>query len=197
VRGAFTGAHTNKKGLFEAAAGGTLFLDEIGDMPISLQSKLLRVLQDKEIRPVGGNQSVKVDVRIIAATHQDMNKAIAEGRFRQDLYYRLNVIPVRIPPLRERAEDIPVLVQHFVRRYADELGKRVEGMDAEAYEVLSRHAFPGNVRELENLIERAVALSRGPTIGIDLLPSSVVQARERREVSRIPSVSSRTTSARS
>jgi DNA-binding NtrC family response regulator len=161
VRGAFTGAHTNKKGLFEAAAGGTLFLDEIGDMPISLQSKLLRVLQDKEIRPVGGTQSIKVDVNIIAATHQDMNKAIAEGRFRQDLYYRLNVIPIRIPPLRERAEDIPVLAEAFLRKHASD--ERIHFSNA-ATRKLMQGSWPGNARELENCIERALALTDGHEI---------------------------------
>ncbi len=170
VRGAFTGAHTNKKGLFEAAAGGTLFLDEIGDMPISLQSKLLRVLQDKEIRPVGGTQSVKVDVRIIAATHQDMNRAIAEGRFRQDLYYRLNVIPIRIPPLRERAEDIPVLAEAFLRKHAND--DRIHFSNA-ATRKLMQGSWPGNARELENCIERALALTDGNEIQASdiLIPS--------------------------
>ncbi|MFO0689963.1 MAG: sigma-54 dependent transcriptional regulator [Myxococcota bacterium] len=172
VRGAFTGAHVNKKGLFEAAAGGTLFLDEIGDMPISLQGKLLRVLQDKEIRPVGGNQSIKVDVRIIAATHQDMNRAIAEGRFRQDLYYRLNVIPVRIPPLRERAEDIPVLAEAFLRKHASD--ERIHFSNA-ATRKLMQGSWPGNARELENCIERALALTEGEEIqaGDILIPSEV------------------------
>jgi len=172
VRGAFTGAHANKKGLFEAAAGGTLFLDEIGDMPISLQGKLLRVLQDKEIRPVGGNQSVKVDVRIIAATHQDMGRAIAEGRFRQDLYYRLNVIPIRIPPLRERAEDIPVLAEAFLRKHAGD--DRIHFSNA-ATRKLMRASWPGNARELENCIERALALTEGQEIAAAdvLIPSDV------------------------
>jgi two-component system response regulator PilR (NtrC family)/two-component system response regulator HydG len=170
VRGAFTGAHTNKKGLFEAAAGGTLFLDEIGDMPISLQGKLLRVLQDKEIRPVGGTQSVKVDVRIIAATHQDMNRAIQEGRFRQDLYYRLNVIPIRIPPLRERADDIPVLAEAFLRKHASD--ERAHFNNA-ATRKLMQASWPGNARELENCIERALALTDGTEIQASdiLIPS--------------------------
>ncbi len=156
VRGAFTGAHANKKGLFEAAAGGTLFLDEIGDMPISLQGKLLRVLQDKEVRPVGGNQSQKVDVRIIAATHQDMHRAIQEGRFRQDLYYRLNVIPIRIPPLRERAEDIPVLAEAFLRKHAND--ERAHFSNGATRKLMQGH-WPGNARELENCIERALAFT--------------------------------------
>ncbi len=187
VKGSFTGAFQNKEGLFEAASGGTLFLDEISELSPALQVKILRALQEKTIRRVGDTVDRKVDVRIVSATNRRLEEEVAAGRFREDLYYRLNVIQLTLPPLRERSEDIPLLVQHFVRRYADELGKRVEGMDAEAYEVLSRYAFPGNVRELENLIERAVALSRGSTIGLDLLPATVVQARERREVTRIPS----------
>ena len=156
VRGAFTGAHANKKGLFETAEGGTLFLDEIGDMPISLQGKLLRVLQDREVRPVGGTQSTKIDVRIIAATNQDVHQAIEEGRFRLDLFYRLNVIPILIPPLRERAEDIPVLAESFLRKHSDD--ERIRFSEA-AMRKMSRGAWPGNARELENCIERALALT--------------------------------------
>ena len=170
VRGAFTGAHTNKKGLFEAAEGGTLFLDEIGDMPLSLQAKLLRVLQDREIRPVGGTQSVRVDVRIIAATHQDMQQTIEEGRFRQDLFYRLNVIPIRIPPLRERPEDIPVLAQAFLHKHSKD--DRIRFSDG-ALRRMMRGSWPGNARELENCIERALALSTGEEIAESdiLIPS--------------------------
>ncbi len=156
VRGAFTGAHANKKGLFEAAEGGTLFLDEIGDMPLSLQGKLLRVLQDREVRPVGGTHSTKIDVRIVAATNQDVHRAIEDGQFRQDLYYRLNVIQIRIPPLRERTEDIPVLAESFLRKHSDDL--RVRFSDA-ALRKLSRGVWPGNARELENCVERALALT--------------------------------------
>jgi two-component system response regulator AtoC len=161
VRGAFTGAHANKKGLFEAAGGGTLFLDEIGDMPISLQGKLLRVLQDREVRPVGGTQNVKIDVRIIAATNQDIHRAIEEGRFRQDLYFRLNVIPIRIPPLRERSEDIPVLAESFLRKHSDD--ERARFSDASLRKMM-RGAWPGNARELENCIERALALASSSEI---------------------------------
>ncbi len=161
VRGAFTGAHANKKGLFEAAAGGTLFLDEIGDMPLELQAKLLRVLQDREIRPVGGTQSVRVDARIIAATNQDLQRAIEEGRFRQDLYYRLNVIPIRIPPLRERPEDIPILAEAFLRKHSDDPRRR---FSEAAKKRLMRAVWPGNARELENCVERALALSTQPEI---------------------------------
>ncbi|MBY0400224.1 sigma-54 dependent transcriptional regulator [Myxococcota bacterium] len=186
ARGSFTGAVQNKEGLFEAASGGTLFLDEIAELSPALQVKLLRALQEKTIRRVGDTVDRKVDVRIVSATNRRLEEEVAAGRFREDLYYRLNVIQLTLPPLRERVEDIPLLVQHFVRRYAEELGKRVDGMDAEAYEVLARYPFPGNVRELENLVERAVALSRGPTLGCDLLPASVLQARPRGEAARLP-----------
>jgi DNA-binding NtrC family response regulator len=167
VRGAFTGAHTTKRGLFEKANGGTLFLDEIGDLGFGLQSKLLRVLQDREIRPVGGTQSVRVDVRIIAATHKDLMKEMEEGRFREDLFYRLNVIPIHIPPLRERPEDIPPLVEAFLRRHA---GGERRRFSATAIERLKAHAWRGNGRELENVVERALALSDSEEIGDDELP---------------------------
>jgi DNA-binding NtrC family response regulator len=167
VRGAFTGAHVSKRGLFEQANGGTLFLDEIGDMGLGLQGKLLRVLQDREIRPVGGNTSVKVDVRIIAATNRDLREEIEQGRFRRDLFYRLNVIPIEIPPLRERPDDVPILAQAFLRRHAD--GRAVRFTPA-AIERLQRCRWEGNARELENLIERALALVDGPEIGPEDLP---------------------------
>jgi DNA-binding NtrC family response regulator len=168
VRGAFTGAHTTKKGLFEEADGGTLFLDEIGDMAPTLQSKLLRVLQDREIRPVGGNRSVRVDVRIVAATNKSLKDEIEEGRFRQDLFYRLNVIPIHIPPLRERAEDIALLSEHFVRKHSPGRARRIP---AAAQERLRRLPWEGNARELENAIERALALSSGDEISPDDFPS--------------------------
>jgi two-component system response regulator AtoC len=167
VRGAFTGAHASKRGLFEKADGGTLFLDEIGDMGLVLQGKLLRVLQDREIRAVGGTQSVRVDVRIIAATHRDLEAEIAAGRFREDLFYRLNVIPVHIPPLRERPEDVPALVEGFLRRHAD--GRR-RFFSPEALERLLVHPWRGNARELENVIERALALSDVETLGPEDVP---------------------------
>jgi DNA-binding NtrC family response regulator len=167
VRGAFTGAHTTKRGLFEKANGGTLFLDEIGDMGPGLQGKLLRVLQDREIRPVGGTQSVKVDVRIIAATNKDLVKEMEEGRFREDLYYRLNVIPIEIPPLRERPEDIPALAESFVRKHC-EGGRRYLG--AAALDRLMMLPWKGNARELENVIERALALSEHEEIVPEDLP---------------------------
>ncbi|MEN8182233.1 MAG: sigma-54 dependent transcriptional regulator [Myxococcota bacterium] len=169
VRGAFTGAHTTKRGLFEKATGGTLFLDEVGDMGPGLQSKLLRVLQDREIRPVGGTQSVKVDVRIVAATNKDLTKEMEHGGFREDLYYRLNVIPLEIPPLRERPEDIPALAEHFLRKHSE--GQKhflsVPGLDR-----LMTCTWRGNARELENVIERALALCESEEIGLEDLPLS-------------------------
>jgi DNA-binding NtrC family response regulator len=167
VRGAFTGAHSSKRGLFEEANGGTLFLDEIGDMTAGLQSKLLRVLQDREIRPVGGNHSVKVDVRIIAATNKDLRAEMEEARFRNDLYYRLNVIPIHIPPLRERPEDVELLAVAFLRKHSPNDPRE---FSAEALEVLKRRRWEGNARELENAIERAVALTEGRVLEAEDLP---------------------------
>ena len=167
VRGAFTGAHASKKGLFEEANGGTLFLDEIGDMGLALQSKLLRVLQDREIRPVGGNQSIKVDVRIVAATNKDLRREVAEGRFREDLFYRLAVIPIHLPPLRERPEDIPVLAEAFLRKHDETSAHRLA---PEAMERLLAQPLRGNARELENLIERALALAEDEEIDAASLP---------------------------
>jgi two-component system response regulator AtoC len=169
VRGAFTGAHTSKRGLFEEAGGGTLFLDEIGDMGALLQGKLLRALQEREIRPVGSTQSRNIDVRIIAASNKDLQKEIGEGRFRLDLYYRLNVIPVRIPPLRERREDVPLLANHFLGRHA---GDRRRSFSRASLERLARQPWPGNARELENVVERALALTDAPEIGPADLPLS-------------------------
>jgi len=163
VRGAFTGAHATKRGLFEKATGGTLFLDEIGDMSLPLQGKLLRVLQDGEVRPVGGTQSTKVDVRIIAATNRDLGAAIDEGRFREDLYYRLNVIPVHIPPLRERPDDVPSLVESFLRKHSPE---RPRAVSAPAMAWVKAQTWRGNARELENAIERALVLSEDEEIGL-------------------------------
>jgi DNA-binding NtrC family response regulator len=175
VRGAFTGAHTSKKGLFETANGGTLFLDEIGDMGLVLQGKLLRVLQDGEIRPVGGNQSVKVDVRIVAATNRNLDVEMAEERFREDLFYRLNVIPIHISPLRERPEDVPALVEAFTRKHSD--GKH-RGVTQAGMECLKAAEWKGNARELENAIERALALSDADELGPEDLPSERVAAAE-------------------
>jgi two-component system response regulator PilR (NtrC family) len=164
MKGSFTGATSNKAGLFEVANGGSIFLDEIGDMSMPTQVKLLRVLQEREFRRVGGTQDVKVDVRIVAATNRDLEKAVAEGTFREDLYYRLDVIPIHLPPLRLRTGDIPLLVQHFLDQFAKESGKPAPAMAPEAVQALLAHEWRGNVRELENLIERAVAFSNGAAI---------------------------------
>ena len=173
VKGAFTGAQRDQKGLFDAADGGTIFLDEIGDIPPPTQVRLLRVLQEGEIKRVGAADSVRVDVRVIAATHRDLPKLVKAGKFREDLFYRLNVINIPLPPLRERIEDIPLLAHHFLRRYADRLGKKVRSVSPEAIELLSGYRWPGNVRELENAIERAVVLSRGETIMPADLPPAI------------------------
>jgi transcriptional regulator with PAS, ATPase and Fis domain len=169
VRGAFTGAHASKRGLFEQAIAGTLFLDEIGDMGLGLQGKLLRVLQDREIRPVGGTQSVRVDVRIIAATNRDLAAEIEAKRFRRDLFYRLNVIPIDIPPLRKRPEDIPALAEAFLRKHSEGRTRRLSPV---AVERLCRCRWVGNARELENVIERALALSDRWELGPEDLPLS-------------------------
>ncbi|MCB9728929.1 MAG: sigma-54-dependent Fis family transcriptional regulator, partial [Deltaproteobacteria bacterium] len=175
ARGAFTGADRPHEGLFEAADGGTLLLDEIGDMPLALQAKLLRVLQEGEVRRIGESQPRKVDVRIVAATHVDLARAVADGRFREDLYYRLDVISLTMPPLRERREDIPQLAWHFLRRQAARQKRRIEGFSDEALARLTAYGWPGNVRELENAIERAVVLSRTPTIEAEALPDTLRQ----------------------
>jgi two-component system, NtrC family, response regulator AtoC len=164
VRGAFTGAAANKKGKFALADGGTIFLDEIGTMSPSLQAKLLRVLQEREFEPLGAERSQRVDVRVIAATNRDIKRLVEDGRFLEDLFYRLNVIPLVLPPLRERREDIPVLVEHFLRKHAHRSGRKVEEIREEALARLNAYDWPGNVRELENTIERAVVLSGGPVI---------------------------------
>ncbi len=169
VRGAFTGALTSKKGKFALADGGTIFLDEIGTMAPALQSKLLRVLQEREFEPLGSERSHKVDVRVIAATNRDIRQMVSDGRFQEDLYYRLNVIPIHIPPLRERRDDIPLLVDHFVRKHAQRAGKRIDGIEAGVREALQAADWPGNVRELENTVERAVVLSPGAMIGPDVV----------------------------
>ena len=166
-KGAFTGAAERKKGKFELANSGTIFLDEIGDIPPKLQADLLRVLQERSFYRLGGTEEVKVDVRVVAATHHDLQQAVQEGRFRDDLYYRLNVIEVQIPPLRERREDIPLLARHFVDRLAHEIGKEVNGLTEGAMKALLDHNWPGNVRELENAIERAIVTSRTGTITED------------------------------
>ena len=164
VRGAFTGAASNKKGKFALADGGTIFLDEIGTMSPSLQAKLLRVLQEREFEPLGAERSQKVDVRVIAATNRDIKRLVEDGRFLEDLFYRLNVIPLVLPPLRERREDVPVLVEHFLRKHAHRSGRKIEQIREEALARLNAYDWPGNVRELENTIERAVVLTGGPVI---------------------------------
>jgi two-component system, NtrC family, response regulator HydG len=164
IKGSFTGAISDKKGLFEEAHGGSLFLDEIGDMSLQLQAKLLRVLQDRQIRPVGGNNLKDIDVRLIAATHRDLKIMVKDGKFREDLFYRLNVVPLRVPALRERAEDIPLLVESFIKKFALRNNSKVTSVSADAMAILMAHPWPGNVRELENVIERAIVLTPGETI---------------------------------
>ena len=172
-KGAFTGADREHAGLLEVANGGTVFLDEIGDMPLTMQIKLLRVMQERELLRVGGVNPVGVDVRFLAATHRDLQEASLKGEFRQDLYYRLNVITIHIPPLAQRREDIPLLAQRFLARMAGEMQKDIQGMDADVMELLGQYSWPGNVRELENVVERAVALSNTPTIGVEQLPDHI------------------------
>jgi len=163
-RGAFTGAMMQTTGRFQLAHGGTLFLDEIGDLPLELQPKLLRVLQEREFERIGGARTIRVDVRVVAATNRDLAKMVEEGRFRADLYYRLNVFPIELPPLRERCEDIPLLVRHFAAQFAQRMRKEIHHIPSELMEVLRRHNWPGNVRELQNLVERAVIMSTGPEL---------------------------------
>ena len=177
-KGAFTGAHQLKKGKMELAHGGTVFLDEVGDISAELQTKLLRFLQEREFERVGGTQPIHVDVRVIAATNRDLSSAIKEGRFREDLYYRLNVIPISLPPLRERREDIPVLAKYFLRRFALKTKKNFTGITAEAEARLVAYAWPGNVRELANVIERAAVLGQGPEITLDDLPPRIVYSED-------------------
>lgn len=174
VRGAFTGADRDKEGLFEAAEGGTLFLDEVGDLPPSLQVKLLRALQEGEVRRLGSTETRRVSVRIISATNRDLESAVEEGDFREDLYYRLAVVPIHLPQLRTRREEIPELARHLLERHAERLGvTEIEGIHPEAMEVLLAHAWPGNIRELENVLERALVLAEGPLIEVGDLPESV------------------------
>jgi DNA-binding NtrC family response regulator len=176
ARGAFTGAATAKPGLFEEAAGGTLFLDEIGELPLPAQVKLNRALQEKEIRRVGDTQPVKVDVRVIAATHRDLREEVKAGRFREDLFYRLHVFPVTLPPLRERVEDVPLLAAHFLEKHARALRRTISRIDADALRRLAGHSWPGNVRELENAIERAVAVATGDALTVADLPAELAAA---------------------
>ncbi len=171
VKGAFTSAFENRTGRFEAAHGGTIFLDEINSMSFTLQVKLLRVLQEQEFERVGDSKTIRVDCRIIAATNRDLTDEIEAGRFREDLYYRLNVVPVYLPPLRDRVDDIPLLVQHFVKRYAQAIGRPVPRIADEVFGMLKMYAWPGNVRELQNYVERAIVLCTGDTLTLDLFPS--------------------------
>jgi Nif-specific regulatory protein len=175
-KGSFTGAYEDKKGLFEIADGGTLFLDEVAEMPPSLQSKLLRVLQEGEIRPIGATQEKRVNVRIVAATNRRLDAEVAAGRFREDLYYRLNVFPIRVPPLRERREDVPLLAEHMLARYVSELGKPASGFTQQTMELLQAHDWPGNVRELQNEVQRLVIQIEGKEfITPDLLSPRIRQ----------------------
>jgi two-component system response regulator PilR (NtrC family) len=172
-KGSFTGAEKARRGLVEAAEGGTLFLDEIGDMPAEMQSKLLRVLQERHIRRVGGTQEIPVDVRVLAATHQDLEALVREGRFREDLYYRIHVIEVRMPPLRERLEDIPEFVRRFAERHARQMGRALPRIDGAFLEGLARYEWPGNIRELENVVERAVALAGDEGLTVETLAPEI------------------------
>jgi len=176
VKGAFTGAVANKRGLFEEADGGTVFLDEIGDLSQPLQAKLLRVIDDHEIRPLGGVQSKKVDIRLITATNRDIAKAVADGAFREDLFYRINVIRLQLPSLRDRREDIPVLAQHFLEKFAGEIGKGTRQIDEAAEKILVSYHWPGNVRELQNIIERAVLIADGEKLQPEHLPEGIKMA---------------------
>jgi DNA-binding NtrC family response regulator len=182
VRGAYTGATASKKGLFEVADGGSLFLDEIASIPMEIQAKLLRVIQEREFRRLGGVESIRVDVRIIAATNSDLLAAVTRGTFRDDLYYRLNVILIKLPPLRERTEDIPMLAEHFIRKYCAENNREPAALDPAALKVLMDYDWPGNVRELENVIERAVVLSTSKTLTADLFPRNVTVGAQRSPV---------------
>jgi DNA-binding NtrC family response regulator len=172
-KGAFTGATSSKPGRFELADGGTLFLDEIGEIPVEMQVKLLRAIQESEFERVGGLKTLKVDVRLITATNRDLEHEIEEGNFREDLYYRLNVVPLRIPPLRERGDDVPLLVDHIIEKFNERLGKEVEGISAEALAVLCAHSWPGNIRELENVLERTMLFCKDPEIGLADIPEEV------------------------
>jgi DNA-binding NtrC family response regulator len=174
VKGAFTGAHADKEGKFAAADGGTIFLDEINSASPGMQLKLLRVLQERKFEPVGSNKTIEVDTRVILATNQPLEELVAAGRFRQDLYYRINVVKVELPPLRERVSDIPMLAEHFLKDQSAEQGRALAGFTPAAMEALRRYAFPGNVRELSNIVERAAVLCRGQTIDVTDLPTHVV-----------------------
>jgi len=175
-RGAFTGAHTRSLGLFEFADKGTFFLDEIAELPVRLQAKLLRTLQERRLRRVGGTDEIDVDVRIVSATSQDLDEAVRQGRFRSDLFYRINVARIELPPLRERRDDIPLLAAHFIQRYAGTMGRNVTEADPEVLEILRAYPWPGNVRELQNVVKRALTMAKGTVIGTADLPDEVVTA---------------------
>jgi PAS domain S-box-containing protein len=179
VRGAFTDAKNNRLGRFQAAHEGTIFLDEIGELPLPVQVKLLRVLEHREFEPLGSDNTIKVDVRIVAATNRDLEHMVADGKFREDLFYRLNVILIRLPELWERTEDIPLLVEHFIERFNHHMGRGIHGVDPEAMALLVRYPFPGNVRELENVLEHAYIVTRGPNIGVEDLPNFIIEGRQR------------------
>src|SRR5208283_4185665 len=177
VKGAFTGATSFKKGILEEANGGTVFLDEIGNLSMGLQSKLLRVLEDYQVRPVGGTQSVKIDLRFICATNRDLDAAVKDGVFREDLFYRINVISIKLPPLRERRDDIESLVKYFFRKYSEDLGKPVKQIGAETIQLLIDYNWPGNIRELQNIIERAILIADDDVISAEHLPDNVKMKR--------------------
>ncbi|MEW6502007.1 MAG: sigma-54-dependent transcriptional regulator [Thermodesulfobacteriota bacterium] len=191
-KGAFTGADTVKKGLIEMANGGTLFLDEITEMALPMQVKLLRAIQEREVLRVGGTRTMKIDVRFIAATNRNLQEEVRQGHFRQDLYFRINVVSLTLPPLAERKDDIPLLVQHFLNKYAVQTGRKIEGLSAEALAILMRYDFPGNVRELENIIERGVALATGPLIEAAQLPDDLrglsLKTFRRRDDGEVPTL---------
>ena len=186
VKGAFTGATANRAGRFAAAEGGTLLLDEIGDMPVAIQVKLLRVLQERTFEPVGSAVSVKSDVRVIAATHQDLRGAVADGRFREDLYYRLNVFPIEVPSLRQRVEDVPVLAGHFLKQFNEGMGKHLIGFTPAAFAAMVNYRWPGNIRELQNCVERAVIVARGTAVDVPDLPRYLFDEAGSEAVTRVP-----------
>jgi two-component system response regulator PilR (NtrC family) len=193
LKGAFTGANQNKRGLFEVADGGTIFLDEISEMTLAMQVKLLRVLQERTVRPVGSTSEISVDVRVIAATNRDLDKAVAENLFREDLYYRLNVIPIRVPPLRERREDIPLLTNHFLKKYASAASRSILRVHKDSFDSLCDYEWPGNVRQLENTVERAVALETTDELHVELpaeRPKTRAAAAAAGAVSVIPEIGS-------
>jgi two-component system response regulator PilR (NtrC family) len=174
-KGAFTGAEEDKEGIFQAAEGGTVFLDEIGELNEATQVKLLRVLQERKVKPVGSNEELDVDCRILAATNRDLREEVEAGHFREDLFFRLNVIPIELPPLSQRRSDIPLLARHFVEKISESMNKEIEGISAEVKRALLNYSFPGNVRELENLMQRAVTLTQDSLIGMDVMPSHLQQ----------------------